>query len=150
MLAAVPGLEKIWVNMNDVLRKTFVNQVALQVLVCSVVGLIAIGVAPSVAWASASLKGNEAVASKTQRIIVHIEIHYAFFLSLYHIRLFLHHDSPVHDMAWEVTEKWEGACVFWGKCQLRLSLGWNQDTMKPLSIELRRPIPFDLNVGFLQ
>lgn len=60
-------------NMNDVMRKTLVNQVALPVLVCSVMGLIVIGVAPPFTWASASLNGNEAVVSKTQHIIVHIE-----------------------------------------------------------------------------
>jgi len=67
------GRSKLIDNMNIVLRKTLVNQVVVRVLVCSVVGLIAIGVAPSVAWASASLIGNEAVASKIQRITVHIE-----------------------------------------------------------------------------
>ncbi len=59
--------------MNDVLRKTFVNQVALQVLVGSVVGLFAIGVVPPIVWASASPNGNEAVASKAKHITVHIE-----------------------------------------------------------------------------
>jgi len=59
--------------MNDVLRKTLVNQVVMRLLVCSVVGLIAIGVAPPGAWPSASLNGNEAVGSTTQHIIIHIE-----------------------------------------------------------------------------
>jgi len=67
------GCSKLIDNMNIVFRKTLVNQVVLQMLVCSVVGLIAIGGAPSVVWASALLNGNEAVAGTTQHIIVHIE-----------------------------------------------------------------------------
>ena len=58
--------------MVDVLKQTLFNQIVVLVLVGSVVGLIAIGVVPQIVRASSSFV-EEAVASKAQDIIVHIE-----------------------------------------------------------------------------